>query len=50
MSENHKLAAIMFTDLVGFTTMMGSDEQKAMAVIKTNRDIHKNTIKKYKDY
>ena len=42
-----QLAAIMFTDIVGYTALMGTDEQKAMRVIKTNREIHKRIIKKH---
>ena len=34
MSQARQLAAIMFTDIVGYTAMMQSDEQKAVAVIK----------------
>ena len=34
MNQSRQLAAIMFTDIVGYTSMMGSDENKAIAVIK----------------
>jgi TolB-like protein/class 3 adenylate cyclase len=34
MSSTRQLAAIMFTDIVGYTAMMQADEQKAVAVIK----------------
>jgi adenylate cyclase len=34
MTQSRQLAAIMFTDIVGYTSMMGSDETKAVAVIK----------------
>ena len=34
MSQTRQLAAIMFTDIVGYTAMMQADEQKAVAVIK----------------
>jgi len=39
MSQGRQLAAIMFTDIVGYTAMMQADEQKAVAVIK-----HSNAI------
>ena len=29
MPEDRRLAAIMFTDIVGYTALMGSDEDKA---------------------
>lgn len=34
MPQARHLAAIMFTDIVGYTTMMQANEQKAVAVIK----------------
>ena len=34
MAQGRQLAAIMFTDIVGYTAMMQADEQKAVAVIK----------------
>ena len=29
MSQSRQLAAIMFTDIVGYTALMGNDEDKA---------------------
>jgi len=34
LPQDRQLAAIMFTDIVGYTAMMQADEQKAVAVIK----------------
>ena len=39
MSRSRQLAAIMFTDIVGYTAMMQHDENSAVAVIK-----HYNTV------
>jgi len=46
-SSAHKLAAIMFTDIVGYTALMNDDEDKAYAILEKNRQIHKNLIKKF---
>ena len=42
-----RLAAIMFTDIVGYTSMMGSDEDKAFEVLSKNREIHNQLVEKY---
>ena len=42
--QTHRHAAIMFTDIVGYTALMGSDEDKAFEVLKQNQDIHKKLI------
>lgn len=34
MEQHHHLAAILFTDIVGYTAMMQKDEQQAVAVIR----------------
>jgi len=46
--QQRRLAAIMFTDIVGYTTLMGKDEKKAFDTLKKNRRIHWRLIKKYK--
>ncbi|MDH4297865.1 MAG: adenylate/guanylate cyclase domain-containing protein, partial [Cyclobacteriaceae bacterium] len=45
--QSHQLAAIMFTDIVGYTAMMGSDEDRAFEVLRKNRAIHTLFIDKY---
>lgn len=37
----------MFTDITGFTTLMGQNENKALQILETNRKIQKRLIKKY---
>jgi adenylate cyclase len=47
MSSSRQLAAIMFTDIVGYTALMGKDEQKAFELLHKNREIHKPLIKQF---
>lgn len=47
LKQNRQLAAIMFTDIVGYTTLMGEDEDKAFALLKRNREIQKPLIEKF---
>lgn len=39
-SENRRLAAIMFTDIVGFSRQMGSNEARTLRLL----DVHNQTI------
>lgn len=48
MAAFRQLAAIMFTDIVGYTALMGNDEQHAFSLLKKNRDLQKPLIAKYK--
>lgn len=47
MSQTRQLAAIMFTDIVGYTALMGNDERKAFELLIKNREIQKPIIEKY---
>jgi adenylate cyclase len=47
MPSSRRLAAIMFTDIVGYTAMMGEDEKKAFEVIKQNRKLQKPLIEEF---
>ena len=48
MSEkNHKLAAIVFTDVVGYTRQMEQDEQRTMQLLQKQRDIVFPIVKSY---
>ena len=38
----------MFTDIVGYTALMGNDEKKAFDLLRKNRQIQQPLIKKYK--
>jgi len=45
--QSRQLAAIMFTDIVGYTALMGMDEQKAFELLDKNRQIQKPIIEQY---
>jgi adenylate cyclase len=47
MSASRQLSAIMFTDIVSYTTLMGEDEQKAFKLLYKNRQIQQPVIKKF---
>ncbi len=47
MSQSRQLAAIMFTDIVGYTALMGKDEQKAFDLLNKNRQIQKPIIEEF---
>jgi len=47
MLEDRRLAAIMFTDIVGYTKIMGSDEDKAFDMLSRNHTIHESLIIKH---
>ena len=47
MSQSRQLAVIMFTDIVGYTALMGEDEQKAFELLKKNRNMQRSTVDKY---
>lgn len=47
MSQTRQLAAIMFTDISGFTALMGNDEQKAHDILKKNRALQKPIIEEF---
>ena len=44
MPPSRQLAAIMFTDIVGYTALMGEDEQKAFDLLRKNRQLQKPLI------
>ena len=47
MTETRKLAAVMFTDIAGYTALMSKDEQKALALLQKNRDLQKSLAEKH---
>ena len=48
LRKDRQLAAILFTDIVGFTAMMGEDEEKTLDILNQNRNIQKRIIRKHR--
>ena len=46
--QERRLAAVMFTDIVGYTKLMGSDEDCAFETLRKNREIHSILIEKFR--
>ena len=46
-AQHRRLAAIMFTDMVGYTAVMGEDEPKALRLLQKNRDLLRPIIQKF---
>ena len=47
MPKTRQLAAIMFTDIVGYTAIMGKDEEKAFSLLNKNRQIQRPIVEQY---
>ena len=47
MTPSRQLAAIMFTDIVGYTALMGKDEGRAFEWLQKNRDIQRPIVEQH---
>ena len=47
MPEDRRHAAIMFTDIVGYTALMGRDEDAAFDMLSRNHTLHQTLIEKH---
>ena len=47
MTQSRQLAAIMFTDIVGYTALMEQNEQSAFQLLDENRKLQRPLIEKY---
>ena len=47
MTPSRQLAAIMFTDIVGYTALMGKDSAKALELVRISKEIQKPLVEKH---
>lgn len=47
MQKHRKLVAIMFTDIVGYTSMMAKDEDSALNILQRHRDTTKLLVSQF---
>jgi len=47
MSQSRQLAAIMFTDIVGYTALMGENSEKALGLVRISKEIQKPLVEKH---
>ena len=47
MTSSRQLAAIMFTDIVGYTALMGENSAKALELVRVNKDIQKALVERH---
>jgi class 3 adenylate cyclase len=47
MESKRQLAAIMFTDICGYTALMGENSIKALELVRINKDIEKPLVEKH---
>ncbi len=45
--SNRQLAAILFSDIVGYTALMGQDESSTLELVRKSRDIQKPLVEKH---
>jgi class 3 adenylate cyclase len=49
VTETRKLAAIMFTDMVGFSRRMDSDEARMLRVLEVHNQVIRHAVADFKD-
>ncbi len=48
LRKDRQLAAILFTDIAGYTKLMAANEDEGLRAMEANRKIHKKWIKKFR--
>lgn len=49
-AQGRRLAAIFFSDIVGFTTLMGADEAETLRIVSTNEQIHRTALGQHRGH
>ncbi len=47
VKEQRRLAAIMFTDIVGYSALMSKDEEGSLQILSKNRELQKATLSRH---
>ncbi len=47
MPQSRRIAVIMFSDIVGYTALMGANEQDALTLLKKNKYLHQRLLKQF---
>ena len=42
--SDRRLAAVMVTDMVGFTTLMGADQDRALELLRRGHDVFRSIV------
>ena len=45
--QHRQLAAIVFTDIVGYTALMGKDTDKALELVRISKEIQRPLVEKH---
>ena len=48
--QGRRLAAVFFSDIVGYTALMGSDEAETMRIIATNEEVHRVALARHRGH
>jgi adenylate cyclase len=49
-AQSRQLAAIMFTDIVGYTALMGKGAAKALELVSSSKEIQKTVVNNFRGH
>lgn len=47
MIKAREILVVMFTDIVGYTSIMGQNEKMALSILKSNKELHINSVNEF---